>query len=545
MVRLHVCYEVPADQVKQPPLGQVRLGLDRNVGQATDSDGEVYAMPDDPELEAQIKRKQRELSRKPGWGPKDRRQPKSNRGRRVNGQLQKLHRKRARKRDDATHQASRKLADTAHTVVVEDLNTKAMTRSRPRARWREPGRNVKQKAGLNRGHPGSPAGAARSASWTYKAGAPAEGATGLHVADLCGVRTRQQGESQDTGTLPMHGVRTHCERRPQCRPKHPGAGSGPAPEGPRDWGFCTCERRSIPVCCLWQWTNRPRRPVNKVCRHGRGVLLLGTQVYKSPISVEHEPDFGLSDSGNLEIDLQALFEVAGEAAKKGSSALVLLTGELQYVPKDQLGALIDRVAPHRATAYADWSWSGAGLPQLWGRIPNAKSYAERLFDFPEIGPLSRDDAGAAIAKPTLSEGVLINSDALDEIVAQPQGYPYFLQEWGKHVWDIAETSPITPSDVVTASQQATAALDASFFLVRFDRLTPSEKRYLRAMAQLGAGPHRSGEIAQELHRQVQSLAPTRSKLIGKGMIWSPGHGDTAFTVPMFDEFMRCIMPDDE
>ncbi|MYA05645.1 MAG: hypothetical protein F4Y37_13750 [Caldilineaceae bacterium SB0664_bin_22] len=151
---------------------------------------------------------------------------------------------------------------------------------------------------------------------------------------------------------------------------------------------------------------------------------------------------------------------------------------------------------------------GAGLPQLWGRMGNAKSYAEHLFDFPEIGPLSRDDVGIAIAKPTLNEGVLIDSNALDGIVAQTQGYPYFLQEWGKHVWDIAEASPIGPSDVVTASRQATAALDASFFLVGFDRLTPSEKRYLRAMAQLGAGPHRSGEIAQELSRQVQSLAPS-------------------------------------
>ena len=225
------------------------------------------------------------------------------------------------------------------------------------------------------------------------------------------------------------------------------------------------------------------------------------------ISLEHEPEFGLADSGNLEIDLQALFEVAGEAAKKGSTALVLLTDELQYVPKDQLGALI--AALHRtAQRRLPVVMVGAGLPQLRGQMGNAKSYAGRLFDFPEIGPLSRDDAGIAIAKPTLNEGVLIDSDALDGIVAQTQGYPYFLQEWGKHVWDIAEASPIGPSDVVTASRQATAALDASFFLVGFDRMTPSEKRYLRAMAQLGAGPHRSGEIAQELSRQVQSLAPS-------------------------------------
>ena len=143
----YVCYAVPAEQVRQgAPDGA--LGLDRNVGQATDSDGTRYAMPDTEQLDAQIARKQRELGRKQGWGPKDQR-PKSNRGRRVNGQLNKLHRKRRRQRDDATHQASRKLADTVHTVVVEDLNTKAMTAS-AKGTVEAPGRNVKQKAGLNR-----------------------------------------------------------------------------------------------------------------------------------------------------------------------------------------------------------------------------------------------------------------------------------------------------------------------------------------------------------------------------------------------------------
>ena len=123
--------------------------------------------------------------------------------------------------------------------------------------------------------------------------------------------------------------------------------------------------------------------------------------------------------------------------------------------------------------------------------------------------------------------------------------PYFLQEWGKHLWDVAERSPITAANVETASLQTIAELDASFFRVRFDRLTPAEKRYLRAMAQLGAGPHRSGEIADVLGRRVTSLAPTRSQLINKGMVWSPSHGDTAFTVPMFDGFIMRIMPGDD
>jgi hypothetical protein len=131
------------------------------------------------------------------------------------------------------------------------------------------------------------------------------------------------------------------------------------------------------------------------------------------------------------------------------------------------------------------------------------------------------------------------------MIQATQGYPYFLQEWGKQCWDAAERSPITLEDVESASRIAIAALDASFFRVRFDRLTPSEKKYLRAMAELGPGPHRSGDIARELGREVQSAAPTRNAIIAKGMIWSPSHGDTGFTVPMFDEYMKRIMPGDE
>jgi hypothetical protein len=176
---------------------------------------------------------------------------------------------------------------------------------------------------------------------------------------------------------------------------------------------------------------------------------------------------------------------------------------------------------------------------------SAKSYAERLFDFPEIGPLSHEDAAVALVNPARDEGVEFEPDALTKIIEATQGYPYFLQEWGKHCWAAANSSPITAENVETASETAIAALDESFFRVRFDRLTPSEKKYLRGMAQLGPGPHRSGDIANEIDRDVQSVAPTRSKLISKGMVWSPSHGDTAFTVPLFDEFMCRIMPGDD
>jgi hypothetical protein len=262
------------------------------------------------------------------------------------------------------------------------------------------------------------------------------------------------------------------------------------------------------------------------------------------VGFDFEPEPGLADNGDLEHDLQALIEAAGEAAKSGDTALAIFIDELQYVEKEQLAALI--TALHRAAQrQLPIVLVGAGLPQLRGHMGRAKSYAERLFDFPEIGPLNEEAARQALAKPAEAEGAAFEPDALDAVLDKTRGYPYFLQEWGKHSWDAANESPITAADVELASTTTICALDESFFRVRFDRLTPTEKRYLRAMAELGPGPHRSGDIAHELKRQVTSLGPTRSQLIAKGMIWSPNHGDTAFTVPLFDEFMRRIMPGDD
>jgi len=259
------------------------------------------------------------------------------------------------------------------------------------------------------------------------------------------------------------------------------------------------------------------------------------------VGLDFDPEPGLADNGDLQTDLQDLVEVAGAAAQKAGTALAMFVDELQYVKEDELAALITalhRSAQRRLPAVM----VGAGLPQLRGRMGRAKSYAERLFDFPEIGPLPPPAARRAIVKPVEDEGAKINEDALNRVVQQTRGYPYFLQEWGKHAWDTAAKSPITLNDVEVASTCAIAALDESFFRVRFDRLTPLEKRYLRAMAELGPGPHRSGDITQQLDRDVTALGPTRNQLIAKGMIWSPSHGDTAFTVPLFDEFMHRIMP---
>jgi predicted transcriptional regulator len=262
------------------------------------------------------------------------------------------------------------------------------------------------------------------------------------------------------------------------------------------------------------------------------------------VGFDFEPEPGLADNGDLEHDLQALLESVGAAAQIAKTVIAIFVDELQYVKEEELAAII--TALHRTAQQSlPVILVGAGLPQLRGRMGKAKSYAERLFNFPGIGPLSPEFTKDAVLKPTKAQGVDVTPDALDRIVKETHGYPYFVQEWGKHSWDAAVVSPITLQDVENASTTAIAALDESFFRVRFDRLTPAEKIYLRAMAEKGPGPHRSGDIAEVLGREVTSLGPTRSQLIAKGMIWSPSHGDTAFTVPLFDEFMHRIMPGDD
>jgi hypothetical protein len=260
-----------------------------------------------------------------------------------------------------------------------------------------------------------------------------------------------------------------------------------------------------------------------------------------------EVEFGVSepqaaDSGNIEIDLPELLIVIAEAARASSSSVAILIDEVQYLVEQDLRGLI--VALHRVSQRAlPLVLFGAGLPQIAALAGEAKSYAERLFDYPEVGPLAVGAARTALREPILDEGAEIEEHALDEIIKVTKCYPYFIQEWGKHAWNAATSSPITANDVAVATQSATAALDKNFFRVRFDRLTPREQEYLRAMAELGPGPHRSGAIAEELGIGVERAGPLRSGLIKKGMIWSPAHGDTAFTVPMFDEFMKRAIPE--
>jgi hypothetical protein len=237
-----------------------------------------------------------------------------------------------------------------------------------------------------------------------------------------------------------------------------------------------------------------------------------------------------------------LFVELGRAAKEKKTAVVFFIDELQYVEEEQFASLI--TALHKcAQLQLPIALIGAGLPQLVGRAGRAKSYAERLFEYPEIGPLKENEARRALVVPAKELGVDYDEGALEEILAQTRAYPYFLQEWGKHSWRCADASPITREDAISATELAIQELDASFFRVRFDRLTPAEKRYLRAMAELGEGPHRSGDIAHLLNRDVRAVAPIRATLIGKGMVYSPSHGDNSFTVPLFDGYMKRVMPD--
>jgi len=261
-----------------------------------------------------------------------------------------------------------------------------------------------------------------------------------------------------------------------------------------------------------------------------------------PLGIDIEPQKGTADSGDLEADLPQLFVLVGEVAKSKGTSLALLFDELQYFSEKELSSLI--MAMHKLQQEGlPFVLIGAGLPVLPRLAGESKSYAERLFDFPDVGPLSEADAGIAISEPIQEEGESIDNEAVTEIVRITQGYPYFLQEWGYQVWNLAKESPIARDVVHEASQVTTARLDKNFFRVRFDRLTNSEKDFLRAMAELGAGPYKAGAVADIMGLKLPSLSPRRAKLINKGMIYSPQHGEIAFTVPLFDEFMRRAIPE--
>ena len=259
------------------------------------------------------------------------------------------------------------------------------------------------------------------------------------------------------------------------------------------------------------------------------------------IGLDIEPEKGAADSGDIEADLPNLLVAVAEAAEERQAPVAILLDEIQYLKQHELSALI--MAMHRMQQrQLPLVLLGAGLPILPGLAGESKSYAERLFNFPDLGPLSQSDAAKAVRDPVKVASVDVEEAALAEIFRLTKGYPYFLQEWGYQAWNRAVASPITLQVVHDATDTVVERLDKNFFRVRFDRLTRGEKRFLRAMAEFGEGAHRTGDIAEKLGVKVHSLGPTRANLIRKGMIYSPSHGDMAFTVPLFDAFMRRVMP---
>lgn len=265
------------------------------------------------------------------------------------------------------------------------------------------------------------------------------------------------------------------------------------------------------------------------------------KVAEVEIGLDIDPEKGTADSGDLEADLPEVLTAVAEAAEERGIPIAIFLDEVQYLDETELGALI--MAMHRMQQkQLPLVLVGAGLPSLPALAGQSKSYAERLFSFPNLGPLQRADADRAIKQPVVDAGAQVHADALAEIYRLTHGYPFFIQEWGYQAWNAAPTISITRGVVGHATTNAIARLDEGFFRVRFDRLTPREKDYLRAMASLGPGPHPTGDVADAYGIKVTSLGPMRANLIRKGMIYAPTHGQLAFTVPLFDEFMLRAMP---
>lgn len=284
---------------------------------------------------------------------------------------------------------------------------------------------------------------------------------------------------------------------------------------------------------------RVRRVVNRAMGVLKSFTLQLPDGTSIGLGVEAIP--GEADSGDLSEDLTDVLVSLGQAARECGTGLAIAVDEVQYLSSSELGALIAGI--HRINQLElPVVLVGAGLPQLPGLVGEAKTYAERLFEFHSINSLALEDAVQALVMPAAELDVDFAPAATDLIFEESHGYPYFLQEWGYHVWNRSPGSPISRDDAVSVHEEVISKLDDNFFLVRMDRLTPRESQYLRAMAELGPGPHRSGAVAGQLGARVEAVASRRSMLIKKGMIYSPAHGYAAFTVPLFDSFLRRKFP---
>lgn len=258
---------------------------------------------------------------------------------------------------------------------------------------------------------------------------------------------------------------------------------------------------------------------------------------KISLGINVEAIEGFADSGDLAEDLTDVLVALGEAALEHGTGVLFLFDEVQLLSSVEFEALI--AALHKTVQrQLPIVLTGAGLPQLPRLAGDAKSYAERLFRFPALGRLPRDAAAQALVTPAERLDVIYETDAVKAILDYTEGYPYFLQEYGKLVWDVAPRSPITHGDVADAREAVEAKLDSSFFRVRAERTSALELRYMRAMAQLGADAQSAKDVAALMGRTSEQLGPTRSRLIEKGLLYTPGHGLAAFTVPQFDRYIR-------
>lgn len=287
-----------------------------------------------------------------------------------------------------------------------------------------------------------------------------------------------------------------------------------------------------------RWTDRARRAAEVLTAFGMSVDHTGTW----SMTWDVEPAEGLADHGDLALDLTDVLVALGQAAQEHGRGVAILVDEVQFLRSAQLEAMIQ--ALHKTVQRKlPITFVGAGLPQIAELAGDAKSYAERLFRFPEIDSLGDDDAREALIRPAELEEASFASDAVDLALEITKGYPYFLQELGYQAWEIAAGPEITADDIDAAREGYLTKLDRSFFRVRLDRATGLQTAYLRAMAELGPDAHKAADVARVLKRESTQLGPTRAELIDMGLLYTPEHGYAAFTVPDFDQFMLRAVPE--
>jgi hypothetical protein len=256
------------------------------------------------------------------------------------------------------------------------------------------------------------------------------------------------------------------------------------------------------------------------------------------LAIDFEPRPGQADTGQLDGDLAGVLIELGETAREAGGGVLITIDEVQYLARTDFAALI--VGLHRVSQLGlPLLVAGAGLPSLPGLAGEARSYAERLFSFVAIGSLDTPDATRALVGPVEAEGMGWEPAAVARALEDTEGYPYFLQEFGKQAWNVADGPTIGLADMGAAAQLAIDDLDHGFFRARIDKTTDLERDYLKAMVALGGpGPYRSGDVARQMGRVTTQVGPVRDALIKRGLCFAPRHGELAFTVPMFDAFVR-------